>query len=526
MKFFAVDFNSVFRRNWEAAEGKDFGLARSRTVTQIQENAHGYDRTVLGRDAPPSFRKATYAGYKAKRTDPGEAFREQAKLALADLRALGMTVWASPSLGQWQREPGATPIDLYGEADDVLASFALWYEEHSERNPDWNLRVFSGDHDLWALVDATLGIDVMTLDRKVITEHEVAEEFGVAPYLVPEVKALAGDTSDEYRFFPGIGEKTAAAIVLAAVERAEGERCSTDAVFRMILDGRAVDGLKLKSNQVEAIKAGGLEKLKLARSLATLRDVLRRDGERWEPIDFSSVLAEPVMQPRRRPKDPDPTSDGERQEKPKTPPAAPLAVAAPASAAAQHDLPFTSSLRKAMTFAGEMYDSGIFQAKLPNPAACLMVVEYARAFRVPAVILAQHAGVVKGKMGFGAQMTMAIVLAHHETKCFRFTGDMKDRTVQQVKYHRAYSNGDEEKGIYPYTIEDARRAGVLDGKHSEQWTKAPHVMLRWAAARECARTIWPEVTIGMRGRDELEHGGMVEDQGEFPEEMIQEDAAQ
>lgn len=517
MKFLAVDLNSVFRRMWEAAEGKDFGLARTRTVAAVQEAADGYDRIVICRDAPPSFRKGIFAGYKANRQDPGEAFREQLRLTVQDMRELGATVWASPSLGKHEGR------DVYGEADDVIASFALWYQERKPTEPDWQLRIMTGDCDLWALVDDELAVSVITLERKVITAHEVSERFGVAPYLVPEVKALAGDKSDNYDGFKGIGEGIAKEILLSPVERRDDDRSAADGVFRAVIEGGA-PGVNLKANVVASIKAGGFALLILGRQLATLRPLLVRKGDAWDTIDFSPVLEDPKREPRRRPKDAEPLAartTEPAQDARQVAASSAIVVAEPAPIQRAHDLPFAPQLKKMMMFAGEMYDSGIFRKELGSPAACLMLCEYARAFRVPAVILAQHAGVVRGKMGFGAQVIMAIILAHPSTRAFRFTGDINDPTVQRVKYHRAYPDGEDERGVYEFTIDMARDAGFLDGKHSEMWFKRPNVMLGWAAARECARKIWPDITTGIHGPDELRDHGMTEDQGEFPAEMTE-----
>lgn len=532
MKFLAVDMNSVFRRQWEAAEGKDFGTARTRAVAAIQDAADGYDRIVVCRDAPPSFRKAIFAGYKAGRPDPGEAFREQLRLAIQDMRELGASVWASPSLGKHEDH------DVYGEADDVIASFALWYQDRKPEHPDWRLRIMTGDTDLWALVDDQLSIDAMTLERKVITAHEATERYGVAPYLIPEIKALAGDGSDEYFPFQhpekdergrrkaGIGPATAAQIVLAPVERGEHEVSSADAVLRSVLADQE-PGVKLNAPAIFCLRHHGVAALELGRQLARLRPLLRRNGDTWDTLDFSLVLDEPKPAPRRRPKDPEestPATTAQIEAQRPVEQSAALVVQDAAPIQRAHDLPFAPQLKKMMMFAGEMYDSGIFRKELGSPAACLMLCEYARAFRVPAVILAQHAGVVRGKMGFGSQVIMAIVLAHPSTRVFRFTGDLNDPTVQRVKYHRAYPDGDDERGVYKFTIEMARVAGFLDGKHSEMWAKRPNVMLGWAAARECARKVWPDITTGIHGPDEIRDRGMTDDQGEFPAEMLQEDS--
>lgn len=511
MKFLAVDLSSVFRRCWQASEGQDFANARGRTVQIVQRHAQGYDRIVVARDAPPSFRRLLYAGYKAKRPDPGEAFREQMKATAMDLRELGATVWASPSQGERAGQ------HYYGEADDVIASFALWYQEHADRDAAWHLRILSGDHDLWALVDDELGIDVMTLDGARIDAAAIVEKYSLrAPCMVSELKALSGDDSDEYDFFRGIGEGTAAAILNADIELAEGDRSAADAVFRAVLSDAAEYGCKLKSNQVAAIKAGGIDALNMGRSLAILRPLLVKRGSEHATIDFAAVLAEPVRVARRT----EPAYEAPRSATEPVPatPSVAMEVHKPAPiAAARDELPFIAELDKAMTFAGEMYRSGLFRT-LSSPAACLMLTEHARAFRVPAVIVGQYAYEVNGKLSFMAQLMMAVVLQHPDTIRFRFDLIKCDDKSATLLYGRRYPDGDSVRGSYVYTIEMAIAAGYTTGKNHATWLKQRPAMLRWAAARECARAIWPDATLGIRSPDEV-RDGEIADGGAFPDEM-------
>ena len=81
-----------------------------------------------------------------------------------------------------------------------------------------------------------------------------------------------------------------------------------------------------------------------------------------------------------------------------------------------------------------------------------------------------------------------------------------------------------DKPVVQYAVEEAKEAGFLDGKHSEQWFKRRKVMLMWFAARECARLYWGDALWGMHGPDEVEHGSMTDDPGEFPPGMATEEA--
>lgn len=531
MKFLAVDISSVFRRYWEAAQDDAFGVARTRSVTKVLEVAEGYDRIVIARDPPASiknggaeqlcasFRHALYAGYKAGRKDPGEAFRDQLKATVEELKGRGATSWASPKLGT----DGQGRV-LFGEGDDVLSTFAYWYQE--KRGEDWHLRILSGDTDLWALVDDSIAIDVLTLDGKIVNAQAVNDRFGVDPHLVPEVKALAGDDSDRFKPFEhpeknakgdakaGVGPSFAAKIVLADVERQEGDRSGADGVLRVVMAG-GDPGIGLNAPAIFCLRHHGPGALDLGRRLAYMRPDLE--------IDFTPVLDEPKRAQAKPQAPPMPAEIVPEAPRGEPLPSTALAIPSQVSTAIVHGKPDAYALEPrdmsgAMMLAQEMYNSGLFRKNLPNPASCLMVIGMARAMSVPVFVAAQHAYVVHGRLSWSAQFMMAVIIAHPSTKRFAFDPRRCDDRAAVVKFHReGYDPGE-----YPFTIQQAQTAGYLGGSHSEQWKKRPAVMLRWAAARECARAYWPDVIGGMYGPDEIGREGMTDDPGGFPLEMTQE----
>jgi DNA polymerase-1 len=114
------------------------------------------------------------------------------------------------------------------EADDAMFSYA-----ESEREAGGDALLLTGDRDLFQV----LGKHVSVLDLGKgghvarIGPKQVTERHGVPPRLIPDLIALRGDPSDGLPGAPGIGAKTAAALlqehgslerVLAAAEHAGG----------------------------------------------------------------------------------------------------------------------------------------------------------------------------------------------------------------------------------------------------------------------------------------------------------------
>ncbi len=211
-----------------------FGLA-SMLVKILTDHRPG--GLVVAWDAGMSGREVTYAEYKAQRSSRPDLLREQWPHLLEVVEAFGYANVKS---------------DGY-EADDVIASLT---KEASELKIP--VMVVSGDRDVYQLVSD--GVRVMTTSRgvtdtKVYDREAVIERYGVAPELVPDLIGLKGDTSDNIPGVPGIGDKTASAL-LQQFGTLEGVLENVD----------QVSGAKRKQNLVEHA-----DDARISKELATMK---------------------------------------------------------------------------------------------------------------------------------------------------------------------------------------------------------------------------------------------------------------
>jgi DNA polymerase-1 len=138
-----------------------------------------------------TFRNALYDQYKAHRPPPPEDLIPQFPLVREATRAFGV-----PSL----ELPGY-------EADDIIAAYAC-----KVRDMGGEVTIVSSDKDLMQLVgDRVFMLDTMKNLR--IGIDQVIEKFGVTPDKVVDVQALCGDSVDNVPGAPGIGIKTASALI-------------------------------------------------------------------------------------------------------------------------------------------------------------------------------------------------------------------------------------------------------------------------------------------------------------------------
>lgn len=174
----------------------------TRLVTQRRP-----DRLVAAWDDDwrPAFRVAAIPSYKAHRVAaerPGGGWVEEVPPAL---------VVQIPVIAQVLAAFGIARLGAPGfEADDVVGTLVARASEPVD--------IASGDRDLFQLVDDDAGVRVLypTKDGFVpIDQAEIAARYGVpsgAGYA--DMAVLRGDPSDGLPGVPGVGEKTAAALVV------------------------------------------------------------------------------------------------------------------------------------------------------------------------------------------------------------------------------------------------------------------------------------------------------------------------
>ncbi len=138
-----------------------------------------------------TFRNELYAAYKAHRPPPPEDLIPQFALVRDATRAFGVSCLESPGY----------------EADDLIAAYCCHV-----RDAGGEVVIVSSDKDLMQLVgDRVSMLDTMKNLR--IGAAEVFEKFGVTPDKVVDVQALCGDSVDNVPGAPGIGVKTASALI-------------------------------------------------------------------------------------------------------------------------------------------------------------------------------------------------------------------------------------------------------------------------------------------------------------------------
>ena len=150
------------------------------------------DRIAVVFDAKgKTFRDDMYPEYKANRPPMPDDLRCQIEPLHNVIRAMGLPLICTPGV----------------EADDVIGTLA--YQASQAGMP---VLISTGDKDMAQLVDDNVTL-INTMTNVVMDREGVVEKFGIPPELIIDYLALMGDKVDNIPGVPGVGDKTATALL-------------------------------------------------------------------------------------------------------------------------------------------------------------------------------------------------------------------------------------------------------------------------------------------------------------------------
>ena len=234
---------------------------------------HQPDEVAIAWDLKaPTFRHELYDGYKATRHGMPEELAQQMPVLKELLAELGFVMIAREG---W-------------EADDLLGTLSAAAAARGDE-----CLLATGDRDSLQLVNDKVTVLLASTkggrsETVPMDPAAIQEKYGLPdPKQLIEVKSLMGDTSDNIPGVPGVGEKTALALIQAFG--------TLDGVYANLEDSRIKPGVRKKLTEHE-------DKARLSRTLGTIRldapidtapgTYLRGEGE---PAKAAALLAELEM---------------------------------------------------------------------------------------------------------------------------------------------------------------------------------------------------------------------------------------
>ncbi|EGQ8028695.1 DNA polymerase I [Vibrio vulnificus] len=228
------------------------------------------DRIAVVFDAKgKTFRDDMYPEYKANRPPMPDDLRCQIEPLHQVIKAMGLPL-----------------IVIEGvEADDVIGTLA--YQASQQGMP---VLISTGDKDMAQLVDDNITL-INTMTNVVMDREGVIEKFGIPPELIIDYLALMGDKVDNIPGVPGVGDKTATAL-LQGIGGLSKLYDHLDDIAALGFRGSKTMAQKLVDNKDNALLSYQLATIKLDVALQeTPESLLKTEPNKDELIQLYGQLA-------------------------------------------------------------------------------------------------------------------------------------------------------------------------------------------------------------------------------------------
>lgn len=203
-KLLIVDGNSILNRAFYAIKGPSMLTTREGVYTNavfgfitilnkyLEEEQPDYIGVAFDMKAK-TFRHLMCEDYKATRKGMPTELVQQLPIVKNVLKAMAIPVIEKEGI----------------EADDIIGIYSKAAEDHG-----LEVAILTGDRDALQLVSEKVSVIIPTTSKGKTettryTPTVVFEKYGLEPRTLIDLKALMGDSSDNIKGVPGVGEKTA-----------------------------------------------------------------------------------------------------------------------------------------------------------------------------------------------------------------------------------------------------------------------------------------------------------------------------
>jgi DNA polymerase-1 len=186
-------YHAMYKADLRNSAGEPTGAVRgvASMLRRLQSDYPNSPIAVIFDAKGKTFRDDLFAEYKANRPPMPDDLRSQIEPVHQIVRAMGMPLFSIEGV----------------EADDVIGTLAQQATEQGLK-----VVISTGDKDMAQLVNDHVTL-VNTMTETVMDREGVREKFGLPPELIIDFLALMGDKVDNIPGVPGVGEKSALALL-------------------------------------------------------------------------------------------------------------------------------------------------------------------------------------------------------------------------------------------------------------------------------------------------------------------------
>lgn len=216
-----------------------------------------------------TFRDDMYPEYKANRPPMPDDLRSQIEPLHNLIRAMGLPLISIPGV----------------EADDVIGTLAA-----AASKKGMPVLISTGDKDMAQLVDENVTL-INTMTNVIMDREGVVEKFGIPPELIIDYLALMGDKVDNIPGVPGVGDKTATAL-LQGIGGLDALYENLDDIAPLGFRGSKTMAKKLTEHKESAYLSYQLATIKLDVELeVTLEELVKAQPDKDQLISLYGQLA-------------------------------------------------------------------------------------------------------------------------------------------------------------------------------------------------------------------------------------------
>ncbi|MBF1803158.1 DNA polymerase I [Alloalcanivorax profundimaris] len=279
-----VDGSSYLYRAFHAlpplttSDGRPTGAVRG-VAAMLRKLIKDYDpdyMAVVFDAKGKTFRDELFEQYKANRPPMPDELREQVRPLHDLIRAMGLPLIIEEGV----------------EADDVIGTFARQFSAEQKA-----VLISTGDKDMAQLVNDHVTL-INTMNDALYDIEGVKKKFGIGPELIIDFLALMGDKVDNIPGVPGVGEKTALAL-LTGLGSLQNIYDNLDKVAELEFRGAKSMGKKLEEHREQAFLSYELATIKVDCELHEGLDELKLqspDSEQlaryYRDLEFKGWLSE------------------------------------------------------------------------------------------------------------------------------------------------------------------------------------------------------------------------------------------
>ncbi len=208
-----------------------------------------------------SFRNEIYPDYKGNRDPAPEDLKVQFALCRQAAALLGLSVFSSPRY----------------EADDIIGKLSVFMRAAGNAST-----IVSRDKDLTQLIKP--GDKFWDLKKAPLEYSQIKEYFGVHPEAIADFLALTGDAVDNIPGIPGVGKKTATAL-LESFSSLDDIYANIPTISTLKIRGAKTLGAKLLEHKELVYRSRELTEIAVEMPLDVTVDGLKRQRPQVEMLN-------------------------------------------------------------------------------------------------------------------------------------------------------------------------------------------------------------------------------------------------